>query len=247
MAPEPFFIGWESEAAPPIRQFVKKSCLALLALGLIVAALTTAMQQTTGPGSFDVGRVREFTGILLKDPVPVLISDEPVQGERTFYLVSLLKHGLANETAERFHLHQVKVKGTLIADGLDAMIEIIDGGISSLAAGKPNPVTPSASRPATIRGEIVDSKCHLGVMNPGRFKPHRACAIRCIKGGIPPILVAHDRAGNLAHYLLVGTKGEALNDRLLTYIAAPVEVAGTLRQIGDLNVLYMDPDTIERL
>ena len=41
----------------------------------------------------------------------------------------------------------------------------------------------------TFVGEIVDSKCFLGVMNPGRLTPHRACAIRCISGGVPPVLL----------------------------------------------------------
>jgi hypothetical protein len=28
----------------------------------------------------------------------------------------------------------------------------------------------------TLTGEIVDSKCYLGVMNPGQGKVHRDCA-----------------------------------------------------------------------
>ena len=38
--------------------------------------------------------------------------------------------------------------------------------------------------------------CFLGVMKPGRSKPHRACAVRCISGGIPPFKVpGHARGG----------------------------------------------------
>jgi hypothetical protein len=51
----------------------------------------------------------------------------------------------------------------------------------------------------TLIGEIVDSKCYLGVMNPGALIPHRACAIRCISGGIPPVLLVRqsDRSAAL--------------------------------------------------
>ena len=39
-----------------------------------------------------------------------------------------------------------------------------------------------------LKGEIYDPKCAFGAMKPGFGKPHRSCAIRCISGGVPPIL-----------------------------------------------------------
>jgi hypothetical protein len=47
----------------------------------------------------------------------------------------------------------------------------------------------------TLVGEIVDSKCYLGIMNPGETNPHRECAALCIRGGIPPLIIAHDADG----------------------------------------------------
>ena len=94
---------------------------------------------------------------------------------------------------------------------------------------------------------LWDSKCHLGVMNPGRFKPHRACAIQCLAGGIPPILVAQTADGKLAHYLLVGPDGGAVNAAVIDYAAEPVEVSGTLKIVGGRKVLYSDLDTLKRL
>jgi hypothetical protein len=84
-------------------------------------------------------------------------------------------------------------------------------------------------------------------MNPGRFKPHRACAIQCLTGGIPPILVAQNPQGQLAHYLVVSTDGSPIHDSVLDFVAEPVEVTGTLTSVGDRNVLYIDPATINRL
>ena len=42
----------------------------------------------------------------------------------------------------------------------------------------------------TLRGEIVDGKCWMGVMNPGEGQVHRDCADRCLRGGLPPMFVA---------------------------------------------------------
>ena len=54
---------------------------------------------------------------------------------------------------------------------------------------KEMPLMPTSLGVATLRGEIVDSKCYLGAMKPGDQKTHKACATLCIRGGIPPVLV----------------------------------------------------------
>ena len=58
----------------------------------------------------------------------------------------------------------------------------------------------------TLRGEIVDIKCYLGVMKPAHGKPHRSCAARCISGGIPPVLMVKDRDGDTNYLLLVSAE-----------------------------------------
>lgn len=52
----------------------------------------------------------------------------------------------------------------------------------------------------TLQGEIVDSKCYLGVMRPGNTKTHRACAVRCIAGGVPPVLLVRDAQGDAMYF-----------------------------------------------
>ena len=52
------------------------------------------------------------------------------------------------------------------------MIELVDGSVEVA----PDPAAPPPSEPEdlgehTYVGEIVDSKCFLGVMKPGRLKP----------------------------------------------------------------------------
>ena len=76
-----------------------------------------------------------------------------------------------------------------------------------------------------LGGEIVDSKCYLGVMNPGRSKVHRDCAARCLRGGIPPMLVTAD-----ATYLLAGAEGA-------DFVGETVQVEGDVERSGDTLIL----------
>ena len=129
------------------------------------------------------------------------------------------------------------------------MIEVVSGSVEAVSGAEST--EPASHRIAlgshTLRGEIVDSKCFLGVMKPGRGKPHRACAVRCISGGIPPVLRVEDADGDYRHFLLVDTAGRAVNERVLDLVAEPVEVTGSVTKDGDLLILAADPERIRRI
>lgn len=38
-----------------------------------------------------------------------------------------------------------------------------------------------------LAGELVDINCYFGVMRPARGKVHRACSVRSLFGGAPPV------------------------------------------------------------
>lgn len=99
----------------------------------------------------------------------------------------------------------------------------------------------------TFIGEIVDSKCFLGVMNPGQLKPHRACAVRCISGGVPPVLLMRQADGTARYLLLVAPDGQPVNKDVLAWVAEPVRVSGELWRDGEMFVLRVAPKTIQRL
>ncbi len=242
-----FFIGWDSNIPSSVSSFTRRLVLVLLIATTGIGLITAAFQRTISSGKFEFGKVRDFSGILLKEPVPMLLADDDSEGKNLYYLVAVGKHGLEGEVAGQYHLRHVSLKGTFIGDNLEAMIEVARDSISVTGPALSNPLEKSEVVPTQITGEIVDSKCHLGVMNPGRFKPHRACAIQCISGGIPPILVARTEDGQLAHYLLVGEDGSAINTAVIDYIAEPVRVSGALQVIGNRRVLYVAPNSIERL
>jgi hypothetical protein len=97
-----------------------------------------------------------------------------------------------------------------------------------------------------LYGEIVDSKCYLGAMKPGEGANHRSCAVRCVEGGIPPMLVTHDRRGNATCYLILTHDGKAANQQVIGFIGDYVDVAGRVEERGGWLYLALHPEEIRR-
>ena len=112
---------------------------------------------------------------------------------------------------------RVTLEGTRIERAGMPMLEAaarFDCGVR--ATRPPRLAAPQAvggSQAVTLRGEIVDSKCFLGVMTPGDGRTHSACASLCLRGGIPPALLVRDRAGRSALYLLEDPTGDVTGSR----------------------------------
>jgi hypothetical protein len=151
------------------------------------------------------------------------------------------KHGLSG-AVHGLQGKGVRLQGSLIRRGQDQMLEVPP---ESIHETEPLPIRTvdgvTNLGPVLLRGEIVDSKCYLGVMNPGDGKVHRDCAVRCISGGAPPALIAKDAAGETKVILLVGSDGRALNKELLSFVAEPVEIAGQLARSGSNLILKTEP------
>ena len=258
-----FYIGYRKQAPRGIAARAKLSVAALFVLFASVAAGLSMSMGAFSTAVFEYGREREFTGRLHALPYPSLDVARPgtIAGQPTsssYLLVAFGKHGAA-EAVSAFDGRLVRLRGTLIYHDECTMIELVDGSLATLdeASSSPIPGTALATAGAmtdielgekTLVGEIVDSKCFLGVMKPGHLKPHRACATNCIRGGIPPILLVRSPQGDTAlHYLLVDKSGGAVNERILDRIAEPVRVRGRVVKRGELLFLYSDPRTIERV
>jgi hypothetical protein len=121
------------------------------------------------------------------------------------------------------------------------MLEALPASLRKISSLPITPASPIALGTVRLRGEIVDSKCYLGVMNPGNGKVHRDCAVRCISGGAPPAFVARDSAGEARILLLVGSDGSALNRKVLPFVAEPLEISGELVRSGSNLILKADP------
>ena len=143
---------------------------------------------------------------------------------------------------------RVQLEGTLIYRDDQTMIEVVAGSVQTLGADRIDPAASNAPTVGrfTLTGEIIDSKCYLGVMKPGNLKPHRSCAIRCISGGIPPIFVARDESGAALHLLMIGGDGRTLNKEVLDFVADPIELDGEIVRDGGLLVLRTEPTSFRR-
>jgi hypothetical protein len=130
-------------------------------------------QAPFAPSRFEYGVYREYSGVIEEWPYPMLRT-----ADTAFLLVAPGKHGFSG--ASGLQGQSVHLQGALIERGPDHMLEVLPASLREISALPiPPPTSPIALGSVRLRGEIVDSKCYLGVMNPGNGKVHRDCAVRC--------------------------------------------------------------------
>jgi len=249
---EEFYVGYLPKAPAGVARHTRKAALAIAIGAVAIAVLLVMGQRRFAESFFEFGNAREFEGVVSEYPVPTLIAQKDgqvgTQPAFSYYaLVAEGKHG-AEAIVEGFDGRRVKLRGTLIHRENTAMIEVVPDSIKIT-----NPGFSAANRPVenlgeqTFAGEIVDSKCYLGVMNPGHTKPHRECASLCIRGGVPPLFVVRDAEGKSAVLWLVSERGQPLNQEVLDFVAEPVEITGRVSQNGDQLFLRADPRSFRRI
>lgn len=250
MKEKEFFIGWQADPPAGIGKFLKKKSILLLALAVVLGAAVPIFQNTVSGGRILFGKIQDFEGVLIAEPVPMLVlaEKENFTGQSIFILTKQLKNGFDRDLANQHNLSVVRMKGTLLHDGTTAMIEMVDGTFEALGkkvTAKFPPAVPLGNK--TLKGEIVDAKCYLGMMNPGVLKGHRACAINCIRGGIPPLFLIRSEDGQTNRLIMTGPNGEAINEAILDYVAEPIEIQGDVSQCGEYLIIAIDPANIKRL
>src|SRR5580658_1555513 len=166
-----FYIGWEDKAAPGLRGFVRMAVLGLLILAMGSALVLAVAQHVTSASVFEWGELKKFSGILEMEPYPHLLVRRPGEvggqtGFSAYYLVAPFKHGLDRARFAGFDGKSVSLEGTLIYRAGQTMVEAVPDSIK--AADKPIAPLQGAETAGlgrqTLEGEIVDSKCFLGVM-----------------------------------------------------------------------------------
>lgn len=228
-----FYIGYLPRAPRALGRRTASIAAGLLVGAVAIAVVLAAGQSRFGNGVFAWGDDRPHQGELRVDPYPRL-DDEGTSR----LLVGRGKHGV--EGAGALADHSVALEGSRIAREGTEMLELAPGTL--VERGPAAPAGPDEDLGThRLSGEIVDSKCFLGVMNLGNLKPHRACAIRCISGGVPPMLIVRDREGRSAHVLLVDRGERPIGRELLDLVALPVTVEGRLFRRGGL--LYLEAES----
>ena len=240
-----FYVGYLPQAPTTLARFVRKVIIALGLIAITAALVLVVGQKPFANSAFEYGKLRNFDGVIVTLPFPTLLVARPGKvGQQDKYsrylLVAPGKHG-ADEIVGGFDGKRVHLQGQLIYREGGTMIEITPG---SIAASDTSPAIQETTHDlgtVMVTGEIVDSKCYLGVMNPGQGKVHRDCAARCLSGGIPPIFVTTD---GRERFQLVGLDGRALRrDALREFIAEPIQVQGELLESGSTELLKVDPSS----
>jgi hypothetical protein len=241
-----FYVGYFPAAPGGLGRWARRTAIALVGLSAIVALLLAVAQDRADPGRFDYGHHQKLFGQVRSTPYPMLLvpgrglTDREAVYTR-YLLVAEGKHG-AQHATDSLDGQWVELTGTRIHRGHREMLEIAAAGVRvvppapnvRLGIAVPPPVSLGRMR---LVGEVVDSKCWLGVMKPAAGTVHRGCATRCLSGGIPPLLMLEDSTGATVHLLLTGADGEPATQRFLPLVGQEVALTGEVIEEGELLIL----------
>ncbi len=251
MNDQDFFVGYQPKQPESYAKRSRTMVVLLFISTVVVMALIALAQKPLNEGSFAFGTTTSYEGIVYTTPISYLGGE----GE-SYLLVNEFKFGPPDVVRESVG-KKVIFDGTLV-QGIAPPLpgdSVERKGVSMIEMNTPdsfqvidddsdeprmNVYRFSGFEPKTLKGEIVDTKCYLGVMKPGMGKVHRGCAVRCLSGGIPPGLRVIEDHGEFGQrekvYLLAPMPGESLDlDPQLAGIT--VEVTGVEEWIGGLPVL----------
>lgn len=245
---EELYVGYLPRAPRRLGRWVSAIVVGLLALSAGLAVLIARGQRPFAEAVFEYGETHRFYGVIEERPYPVLrltrLPEPGTPAEQRLLLVAPGKRGAA-ELVAGLDGRSVELSGTRITRDGELMIELVPGSVRVRNETISPPAELVSLGRQTLAGEIVDSKCYLGVMKPGEGKPHRDCAVRCISGGAPPLLIVREH-GEVQRILLSDEQDRPLGRELLAYVAEPVLVTGELLRDGASLRLRVAPGGVRR-
>lgn len=252
-----FFIGWLGQLDKQSVKALKRFVFPAMGLGFLFLILFTVLQQKIAHSAYKYNEVAVYTGVVSNNPFPHLLyaHGKDSYGNPSFEVLPLVnawKFGadkLIHDWCTQNNNCTATLSGTLITrDGINAL-ELSDEKNAFHRAKGASMNSKShlqLLKKTSLKGEIIDPKCYLGAMNPGEGKPHRSCAIRCISGGIMP-MITYTEKGQKKYAVLLGLNGEKINTEVLDFVAEPIQVEGTLYQYENWNCFFIDSKKITRL
>lgn len=258
-----FYIGWMPKAPEGFARYLRKVLIIVFPLAIVVGLLLASFQKKFSMANFEFGKSTEIKGIYSNSPVPLLkvLNGKDIWGNTSYATIPLVgygKHGaetaimeLEKEKNTSFNNRELTLKGTLLYSDGKILLQVSKEENPVINIGKDVDVSLQQAQKElgiqTIKGEIIDPKCYFGVMKPGEGKVHRDCAIRCILGGITPVLKVMNEKGEKNYYLIVGPNGEKMNEVVQDYVAEPVEIEARAVQQDDWVILYVKDKSIRRI
>ncbi len=247
-----FYVGYLSLPGPH-RRFLLGLIPSVFLLSMALQGMVVASFRDPGDGFWNLDVDSAQFGVLAHAPYPVLRIPGDAPGTvETILVVSEGKFGASDQTIA-FDGRFVQLRGHMLERGSRRMIELSgEGAITTFDSDDDEQVATLRSvemedlGEQTLRGEIVDSRCFLGTMKPGEGLTHKACATRCVAGGVPPMLVVATEEGPRG-YLVANGDGSAAGVGIHRFVGDQIEVTGQVVRAGDLRSIRIDPGDICRI
>ena len=238
---KPFFIGW---AGLPrgLYGFIALVVVGAAAIGTLFAALVLIALPPRVTGQWSGG---DFIGVLVTKPYALVrVPGAGNTPPHSVLLTDAWKFGVS--PGPEFHDGEtVHAQGYSLQRG-DVTVMQIGAPLAPAAAVAPLPDLRDAGE-ATLIGEIVDSKCWSGAMNPGDGKAHRGCGSLCLLGGIPALFITTAKDGAFHWYVLADADGNALDEVIRLHVGERLTRTGHVFDAADLHEFRLDRPSGERL
>ena len=250
-----FYVSYiEGSMGYQTKKTIKKFIFLIVMSVCIGAFVFSFSQQPFKNSSFELTTATKITGVFHQTPYPMLRIEVAKNEFKNILLLGFGKSS-ANPFLKKVQKEVVDlngshltIEGNLIYYNGKTLIQITDENkVSFLSESKMQLPEKTNIGSMTLTGEIIDPKCYFGVMKPGKGKIHRSCAIRCISGGIPPVLATTDK-NNLKHYFLItNIHGGPIHKEILPFIGKPAEITGIVEKMEDWYVFKIDTENIKEL
>lgn len=239
---DPFYVGYKP--TPPRHRSTMIFVIILVMSWVCFASLLFVLaERDPGEAVWSISNEQTWTGLLIEHPYPMLVTPN-----KTLLVVSMGKRG-AHDQLTGFFNTQVSISGYELQRDGRRMIELSPSSIRPILLAEQTLIpTPELeiidNEPHTFVGEMIDGKCYLGAMKPGDGFAHRACAVLCLKGGLPPMF-APDRPVPDASLPLILYDGAAhIPEDLHAFVGCRVEFEARSAQIGTLPVIVVETGSI---
>ena len=255
MKDKEFYVSYiEGSLGTKTKRALKRFVFTVLAIVFIGALIFSFFQTPFKNSTFELTSETKISGVFHENPYPMLRVKVAENEYKNILLLGFGKFSanpyLQEILSEVGDLNgkNITIEGNLIYYNGKTLIQITNEEKVTLE-NKSKTITPikEAISEMTLYGEIIDPKCYFGVMKPGFGKIHRSCAIRCISGGIPPVLATTDNNNISEYYLLTDVNGYPINEAILPFIGKPSKISGIVEKQEDWYLLKIDTKNIQLL
>ena len=247
-----FYVGYVDPAPPGIARWLRRFIAFAFIVAVFLCGMLVASMHPFDPGGSEFAPAHQYEGVISLVPVPSLViaragTPDSMPGFSRYLLMGPGKDG-ADRIVASYDGQAVRVEAVpVFRDGQTLLKLRGEDAVQPMPSdGADHHRVPALEQAPRVRGaveltgEIVDPQCFFGLMKPGYGLPHRACAIRCLAGGVPPVLLSRDATGASRYHLLLGPHGERVNRELLSRTADVLQLRGTEVAYGDLLALHID-------